>query len=164
MYKKKYKLAKKLRASRTSSSRLGVYMDFLDALREVRRRSESVGPSLVHEQWLSSERMEEKGSFSIDENVGNNTDFQLYTMGPSSAQGYVKGIMIKDIRQKKYNKIIDRLYDHQLSVAFVPFDDVSFQKTSDRPIPLYRYRYRYRYIGQITDIYLPIPIPIPIFS
>ena len=111
----------------TQNDALNVYMEFMDALREIQRRSEANAPVLIYENEITEEALslEANGEFVIDQHVGNQTEFQVYTMGSSADNGFVKDILIRDTRNEKYSDISDRLEYHYLSVFQVPFDEVS---------------------------------------
>ena len=64
----------------------------------------------------------ETGSFVIDQHTGQKAEFQLYTMGSTSDNGFIRTINIKDTRGNSYSQIYDRLPYHYLSVYQVPFD------------------------------------------
>ena len=112
----------------TQNDALNVYMEFMDSLREIQRRSEAYAPALIHEKEITQEALsiEANGEFVIDQHVGNQTEFQVYTMGSSADNGFVKNILIRDSRNEKYSDISDRLEYHYLSVFQVPFDEVIF--------------------------------------
>ena len=107
---------------------LDVYMQFMDSLREIQRRSEAKAPALIYEHEIGTDAVsiEANGEFVIDQHVGNQTEFQVYTMGSSADNGFVKNILLRDTRNEKYSDISDRLEYHYLSVFQVPFDEVRF--------------------------------------
>ena len=78
----------------------------------------------VHEQSITSTKSVERGSFVIDEHIGSNTQFQLYTLGSKQNNGLVKGISINDKKAGKYSQMDDvNLQEYQyLTVYQVPFD------------------------------------------
>ena len=104
---------------------LDIYMQITNGLREIQRRSEPHAPVLLHEQIISEDNLsvEASGEFVIDENVANQTEFRVFTMGSSADNGFVKNIFLRDIRHDKYSDISNRLEYHYLSVFQVPFDD-----------------------------------------
>ena len=66
----------------TQNDALNVYMEFMDSLREIQRRSEAYAPALIHEKEITQEALsiEANGEFVIDQHVGNQTEFQVYTL------------------------------------------------------------------------------------
>ena len=108
----------------TNLENLHIYMQIQNALREIQRRSEPQAPVLVHEKWISDTSVEFNGEFVVDQHVGNQTEFLLFTMGSSADNGFVKNIIIRDVRHEKYSDISNRLEYHYLSVFQVPFDEV----------------------------------------
>ena len=65
----------------------------------------------------SSMKLEERGSFYIDQHIGNNTQFHIYTMGDREDSGHIKSITINDRRQTKYSSITDYfLHYHYMTI------------------------------------------------
>ena len=67
-------------------------------------------------------KIEEHGSFYVDQHIGTESSFNVYTMGPTSENGYVKSIKLKDNRGNTYSNMVERLQFHYLNVFNVPFD------------------------------------------
>ena len=70
-------------------------------------------------------KFEEEGSFYVDEHIGPNSEFNLYTMGSVKHNGYVKKMKLKDNRGHSYAIMNDEgLQFHYLSLFDVPFEKV----------------------------------------
>ena len=71
-------------------------------------------------------KLEEEGSFYVDEHIGPNSEFNLYTMGSVRHNGYVKTMKLKDNRGHSHAIMNDEgLHEfHYLSLFDVPFEKV----------------------------------------
>ena len=80
----------------------------------------------VHEHFIgkNNTKTNEIGTFVIDQHIGSNTEFQVYTMGSKKDNGFIRSISVNDIRQENYAQIFDAhfLEYHFFSVYQVPFD------------------------------------------
>ncbi len=106
------------------AAQLDVYMETIDALREIRSRSEANGPALIYEKIVTNQEELVDGQFTIDQHVGNNTKFMVFTID-NGDNGLIKSLKIRDTRNKKYTKLSDEKLNLFSVYPVPPFDSVA---------------------------------------